>query len=188
VDLNVCGQQQNASCGCQLTGTLLLRCSSFHAGVHDLCGYWLQSAPDHYVNEAWFGLNSVVDCHVSDTNGGHRMSALQPRPIYNAMIGTYGGVGGADAAPKSCAELQNCWTCSQAHTPAAIATGSCNDACNLNFVSTTTPTPGGSTGVPGVPVGGGGTAGTSSSKGAANSALPSVLAIVLLLAVAALMQ
>ena len=33
-------------------------CGNWDADDHDLCGYWLEAAPDHYVNEEWFGITS----------------------------------------------------------------------------------------------------------------------------------
>lgn len=46
--------------------------------VHDLCGYWLDAAPDHYVNEEWFGVTSPTQCAGS-------IDILRPREIYWTM-------------------------------------------------------------------------------------------------------
>ena len=37
-------------------------CGNWDASDHDLCGYWLEAAPDHYVNEEWFGLTTPEQC------------------------------------------------------------------------------------------------------------------------------
>jgi len=53
-------------------------CGNWDTGVHDLCGYYLDAAPDHYVNEEWFGLTSPSIC-------ANSIDALEPRQIYWTM-------------------------------------------------------------------------------------------------------
>ncbi len=47
-------------------------CGNWDASDHDLCGYWLEAAPDHYVNEEWFGITAPRLCATS-------INALRPR-------------------------------------------------------------------------------------------------------------
>jgi len=53
-------------------------CGNWDTSVHDLCGYWLEAAPDHYVNEEWFGVTSPLQCAES-------IDTLRPREIYWTM-------------------------------------------------------------------------------------------------------
>ena len=53
-------------------------CGNWDATAHDLCGYWLESAPDHYVNEEWFGITTPTAC-------ASAVNSLRPREVYWAM-------------------------------------------------------------------------------------------------------
>jgi len=53
-------------------------CGNWDTAVHDLCGYYLDAAPDHYVNEEWFGLTSPSLC-------ANSIDALEPREVYWTM-------------------------------------------------------------------------------------------------------
>mmetsp|Transcript_11709 Transcript_11709/g.31168 ORF Transcript_11709/g.31168 Transcript_11709/m.31168 type:complete len:587 (+) Transcript_11709:24-1784(+) len=53
-------------------------CGNWDAAYHDLCGYQLDAAPDKYVNEEWFGINSVERCDGA-------INALRPRPVFWLM-------------------------------------------------------------------------------------------------------
>jgi len=109
-------------------------CQNYDTMTHDLCGYWLHSAPDQYVNEAWFGLNAVTNCPgFTDIYGGHRLSALTPRPVVAALTTLQGGAAGADATPKTCEQLVPCWSCANQHTQAEISSGACDGVCNFVF-------------------------------------------------------
>jgi hypothetical protein len=43
---------------------------------HSICGYWIGASFDHYVNEGWFGINSVE----KSPDGGP--DKLSPRKLY----------------------------------------------------------------------------------------------------------
>ena len=49
-----------------------MTCGNWDAADHDLCGYYLEAAPDHYVNEEWFGITSPRQC-------ASAIDALRPR-------------------------------------------------------------------------------------------------------------
>mmetsp|Transcript_60054 Transcript_60054/g.137669 ORF Transcript_60054/g.137669 Transcript_60054/m.137669 type:complete len:444 (+) Transcript_60054:465-1796(+) len=53
-------------------------CGNWNASQHDLCGYWLEAAPDHYVNEEWFGITSPTGC-------GNSVNHLRVREIFWRM-------------------------------------------------------------------------------------------------------
>ena len=53
-------------------------CGNWDAADHDLCGYFLKAAPDHYVNEEWFGVTSPRTC-------ADAINALRPRKIFWTM-------------------------------------------------------------------------------------------------------
>jgi len=50
-------------------------CGNWNASDHDLCGYFLEASPDHYVNEEWFGITAPTTCVDS-------INELRPRQIY----------------------------------------------------------------------------------------------------------
>ena len=58
-------------------------CGNWDASYHDLCGYQLDAAPDHYVNEEWFGITTPTLC-------AHQLNALRPRQIYWDMRKAWG--------------------------------------------------------------------------------------------------
>ena len=58
-------------------------CGNWDASQHDLCGYWLEAAPDHYVNEEWFGVTSPSQCADS-------IDALRPRLTFWEMRKLWG--------------------------------------------------------------------------------------------------
>lgn len=60
-------------------------CGNWDTSVHDLCGYWLEAAPDHYVNEEWFGITSPTRCATS-------IDSLRPREVYWGMREIWTGV------------------------------------------------------------------------------------------------
>jgi len=53
-------------------------CGNWDASAHDLCGYPLEAAPDHYVNEEWFGITSPTRCATA-------IDSLRPRKTYWEM-------------------------------------------------------------------------------------------------------
>lgn len=59
-------------------------CGNWDAADHDLCGYFLDAAPDHYVNEEWFGITSPSQC-------GDAIDSLRPRPTYWTMRALWAG-------------------------------------------------------------------------------------------------
>jgi len=125
----------NQGAGC--TYKAHITCSNYDMQQHDICGYFLWSAPDRYVNEAWFGMNGVNDCGASFTDqyGGHRLSALSPRPALQALSGVFGGKGGAGAQARSCADMANCYRCTrhywniETHTAPGVLAGFCDEYC-----------------------------------------------------------
>ena len=60
-------------------------CGNWDASDHDLCGYPLEAAPDHYVNEEWFGITAPSRC-------GDAVDALRPRATYWTMRALWGGM------------------------------------------------------------------------------------------------
>jgi len=118
-----------------------VHCRMHDAFYHGLCGYNLDSAPDGYVNEAWFGVNAVTDCGNSFTDqyGGHRLSALAPRPVIAQMTSIFSGAGGSAAQAQSCSAMAACYNCVKAawnidtHTAPDVVSGKCNAACGLNL-------------------------------------------------------
>lgn len=136
--------QMGGSAGC--TYKAHVTCSNFDTTAHDLCGYYLTSAPDNYVNEAWFGLHGVEDCKTSHADGSHKLSAIVRRPVVDAMTKAFSGPGGATEA--SCKGLLTCWQCSVYSTEAEVKNGGCNRQCGMRLGSgtTTTPPPDGTTG------------------------------------------
>jgi len=53
-------------------------CGNWDASAHDLCGYFLDAAPDKYVNEEWFGITSPSQC-------ANAIDSLRPRETYWKM-------------------------------------------------------------------------------------------------------
>ena len=53
-------------------------CGNWDTSEHDLCGYFLDAAPDHYVNEEWFGLTAPTQC-------ADMLDSLRPREVYFRM-------------------------------------------------------------------------------------------------------
>jgi hypothetical protein len=108
-------------------------------------GYFLLSAPDRYVNEAWFGLNGAEDCgsEFTDIHGGHRLSVLAPRPVLAALASNVfdsASASSAAAKPKSCEDMRACYNCVRhywnsegQHAAAGVLAGFCDDACGLKF-------------------------------------------------------
>jgi len=52
-------------------------CPNNNVTEHALCGYWLSSTFDHYVNEAWYGINRVI----VNPAGGY-LDILSQRELY----------------------------------------------------------------------------------------------------------
>jgi hypothetical protein len=138
-------------------------------------------------------MNGLTDCNKQDTFQGHRLNALNPRPVLAAIQTAYGGAGGADATPQSCTDQLACWQCvysqrvgttlppnQDPHSAPGVLQGSCDSVCRVKFTGlyTDNSNGGGNTGV-------GGTTGTTD-KGAAG-VVSSSLAVVAILAIAALM-
>jgi len=131
--------QSGGANGC--TASAHVHCPMHNAFFHGLCGYLLQSAPDSYVNEAWFGVNGVEDCGSSytDQHGGHRLSALKPRPVLSAVATSFSGT---SSAAKSCADMAACYNCVKAasdietHSAPNVVNGGCNAACGLQLSGT----------------------------------------------------
>ena len=69
-------------------------CGNWDAAYHDICGYQLDAAPDHYVNEEWFGITSPTHC-------AGAINSLRPRPIFFKMRELWSG------EETSKAELEN---------------------------------------------------------------------------------
>jgi len=111
-----------------------ITCSNYDMMQHDICGYKLSSAPDQYVNEAWFGLNGVSDCgsDFTDIHTGHRLTALAPRPALNALAGEFGG---KDSQARTCSDMANCYNCVrnywdiEKHTADGVLAGFCDSYC-----------------------------------------------------------
>jgi len=74
-------------------------CGNWNSEQHDLCGYWLESAPDHYVNEEWFGITSPTVC------ASHAADALAPREIYWRMRELWSGRGHDDSLFQECDDM-----------------------------------------------------------------------------------
>jgi len=122
-----------------------ISCSNYDTQQHDICGYFLLSAPDRYVNEAWFGLNGAEDCgsEFTDIHGGHRLSVLAPRPVLAALASNVfdsASTSSAAAKPKSCEDMRACYDCvrhywnsEEQHAAAGVLAGFCDDACGLKF-------------------------------------------------------
>lgn len=53
-------------------------CGNWDTSQHDLCGYFLDAAPDGYVNEEWFGILEPKQC-------ADGIDSLQPREIFFTM-------------------------------------------------------------------------------------------------------
>ena len=68
-------------------------CGNWDTSVHDLCGYWLQAAPDHYVNEEWFGVTAPSLCRNS-------IDGLRPRATYWRMRELWGAAGPSSSMPE----------------------------------------------------------------------------------------
>lgn len=86
-DVKTCDKKAHVTCG------------NWDAGDHDLCGYWLEAAPDHYVNEEWFGITTPTVC-------GHAVNSIRPREIYSTLQELWQDSLPADAPPfPSCDEL-----------------------------------------------------------------------------------
>ena len=75
-------------------------CGNWNASVHDLCGYQLDAAPDHYVNEEWFGITAPTmraysGSSPSQTNAdgtrGSSLNSLRPRQIFWEMRQLWAG-------------------------------------------------------------------------------------------------
>jgi len=70
-------------------------CGNWDASQHDLCGYFLDAAPDHYVNEEWFGVTSPMQCAAS-------VDALRARAVYWTMRRLWLGKNSDDVTFPSC--------------------------------------------------------------------------------------
>jgi hypothetical protein len=129
------------SAGC--TYKAHITCGNPDAGFQDICGYYLPSAPDGYVNEAWFGLNRAIDCGDAVGSGAgatHHLTALSPRPVVASLTAVYGGPGGADATQPTCEQMRPCYQCvAQQHSAAEVAGGACNAICSLKLGQLVTP-------------------------------------------------
>ena len=66
-------------------------CGNWDTAVHDLCGYWLEAAPDHYVNEEWFGVTAPTQCESS-------VDGLRPRAAYYTMRELWSGLKPTDTS------------------------------------------------------------------------------------------
>jgi len=73
-------------------------CGDWDAAEHDLCGYWLGAAPDHYVNEEWFGITSPTSCVSA-------VDSLRPRETYWRMRKLWTGKGKEPTLFAKCDEL-----------------------------------------------------------------------------------
>ena len=73
-------------------------CGNWDAMTHDICGYPLQAAPDHYVNEEWFGITSPSRCSTS-------IDALRPRETYWAMRKLWTGAGKDKSLFNDCDDM-----------------------------------------------------------------------------------
>lgn len=56
-------------------------CSNWDTTYHDLCGYYLYSFPDAYVNEEWFGIAAPVSCGIV-AQSGHKLDSFKLRSVY----------------------------------------------------------------------------------------------------------
>ena len=73
-------------------------CGNWDAMTHDICGYPLQAAPDHYVNEEWFGITSPSRCSTS-------IDALRPRETFWAMRKLWTGEGKDKSLFNDCDDM-----------------------------------------------------------------------------------
>jgi len=62
-------------------------CPEIGASEHGLCGYWLSSTFDHYVNEAWYGINSVQ----KNPKDQYGPDVITPRKLFYALQYIYEG-------------------------------------------------------------------------------------------------
>jgi len=108
-------------------------CSDYDTKVHDICGYYLPSSPDHYVNEAWFGVNGVGDCGDEDRRQKFRLTYLQPKPTMTGIANVFTGTGSDLSTPLSCSDLRPCYTCVRNHHVNSVASGACDGECGLKF-------------------------------------------------------
>ena len=90
-------------------------CGNWNASVHDLCGYQLDAAPDHYVNEEWFGITAPTMCAYSgsspsqtnaDGTRGSSLNSLRPRQIFWEMRQLWAGAGVDHALFAPCASCK----------------------------------------------------------------------------------
>ena len=121
-------------------------CDNPDTTYHDLCGYWLFSAPDHYVNEEWFGLNSPVPCAVQGPAGGYHLDTLTLRPVYFAMQHLWRkSKATTTTAAATCEELKPCYSCLLKYLPKQLDNGACDHVCLVATVksapSSSLPTP-----------------------------------------------
>jgi len=172
----------SSSAGC--TYKAHVSCPNHNTLLHDVCGYFLESAPDGYVNEAWFGLHATEDCGVS-TAKGQRLTALRARPVTVAIASLFSGPN--DAQPRSCDQMKPCWSCTTTNADKDIMAGKCDSVCGVNFATMEQGSAGNGQGV------GGGAGATGNGDGdlATTSAAPSTvtsssIAILLALLLAAL--
>jgi len=73
-------------------------CGNWDTADHDLCGYWLEAAPDHYVNEEWFGITSPSQCAFA-------VDALRPRAIFWTMRKAWTGEGEDSSLFDTCDDM-----------------------------------------------------------------------------------
>ena len=67
---------------CPPCGQAHVTCGNWDTSDHDLCGYFLDAAPDHYVNEEWFGITAPTLC-------ADGLDSLTPREIFFTMHGLW---------------------------------------------------------------------------------------------------
>lgn len=101
----------NAAKGCN--NKAHVTCGNFDAFYHDLCGYKLDSAPDNYVNEAWFGVTEPTQCDYYIYY--HHVDQLALRPSYRALQTLWGGT--TRNPSPTCAQLNPCFECLMSRMP-----------------------------------------------------------------------
>jgi hypothetical protein len=111
-----------------------ISCNNKDPRYHDLCGGINGGFPDGYVNEEWFGLNSVQQCpSAQDQYGGHTLSILKPRPVLTALANIWKGdlsQLSSLLSSQSCEQFNSCWKCSTLDRDFVWA-GHCSNQCEV---------------------------------------------------------
>jgi len=109
-------------------------CDNYDNSYHDLCGYFLYSAPDHYVNEEWFGVTTPISCGDTGPSGGYHLDGLRVRPAYVSLQRLWRNDGTWDHDVNmltiTCDMLRPCHHCLMKYLPEEIDGGACDTLCD----------------------------------------------------------